>query len=295
MIAFRFALPRVCALVLTLVCAEAVDAKEAASTAPVTLAYFQKGNIHTSGLRGSKTVALTFDDGPNENTRGVLDVLRANGVKATFFVVGRMARQHPDILREIAAEGHLLANHSATHAKLGQRYVRNPRLLLNQIRTTHNYIAPLMQEGETLFFRAPYGYWKKPHAKQLNADPVLRHYTGPIYWDIGGETHVDSEGYVRRSADWDCWHRGWRPATCAKGYLRETRAKQGGVVLMHSIHRKSGGLVDAIVPTLLDEGYRFVRLDEIREYDQYKTPGPPSLRPEIAEGDGKVRVAVARR
>lgn len=260
-------------------------ARDAKASAPQKLAFFQKANIFNSGLRGTKTVALTFDDGPNENTRTVLDVLRRANIKATFFIVGTMARKHPDILREIAAEGHLLANHSATHPKLGRRYVRNPKLLLNQIRTVHNFIAPLMQPTDTLFFRAPYGFWRAAHAARLNDDPVLKAYTGPVYWDIGGDTHVDGEGYVRTSADWDCWHRGWKAATCAKGYLRETRAKKGGVVLMHSINAKSAALVEAVVPQLQDEGYSFVRLDEIREYDQYKTPTTPDLRSVVAMRD----------
>src|SRR5512146_2998098 len=71
------------------------------------IAYFQTKNIFHSGLRGTHTIALTFDDGPNANTRGVLDVLKAQNVKATFFIVGRMARAYPDVLKRIAAEGHL--------------------------------------------------------------------------------------------------------------------------------------------------------------------------------------------
>ena len=61
------------------------------------------------------------------DTRAVLAALRKANIKATFFIVGRMAKAHPDILREIAAEGHLLANHSATHPLLGSSYDRASR------------------------------------------------------------------------------------------------------------------------------------------------------------------------
>ena len=105
----------------------------------------------------------------------------------------------------------------------------------------------------------------------LNADPVLKFYVGPIFWDEGGDTRVDSEGYVRASADWDCWHRHWTAETCAKGYLREIAGHDGGVVLMHCIHSRSGALVEAVVPTLQEHGYTFVRLDQLPEYDRYKT------------------------
>ena len=143
------------------------------------IAYFQTKNIFHSGLRGTHTIALTFDDGPNANTSAVLDVLKAQNVKATFFIVGKMARAYPDVLRRIAAEGHLLANHSATHALLGKKYVRNPEMLIEQIREVDNYIRPLMPANAKFYFRAPYGSWRPQHADVLNAYPVLKQYVGP--------------------------------------------------------------------------------------------------------------------
>src|ERR1700761_7864461 len=94
------------------------------------IALFQPKNIFHSGLRDAHVVALTFDDGPNANTPAVLDALKALNVKATFFIVGDMARRYPAILARIAAEGHLLANHSATHPLLGRRYDAEPERLL---------------------------------------------------------------------------------------------------------------------------------------------------------------------
>ena len=86
-------------------------------------------------MRGTHTVALTFDDGPNANTRAVLAALRSYNIKATFFIVGNMARSHPEILRQIAAEGHLLANHSATHPRLGvELHSITPGRLIAQLR-----------------------------------------------------------------------------------------------------------------------------------------------------------------
>src|ERR1700742_388624 len=98
------------------------------------VAYFQQKNIFHSGLRDTHTIALTFDDGPNANTPAVLDALKAANVKATFFIVGKMARAYPEVLARIAAEGHLLANHSGTHPLLGNKYVRDPAALIDQIR-----------------------------------------------------------------------------------------------------------------------------------------------------------------
>jgi peptidoglycan-N-acetylglucosamine deacetylase len=62
-----------------------------------------------------RTVALTFDDGPGPSTPAVLDVLRAHGVHATFFVVGKQVAAEPDMLRRIVAEGHAVGDHTWSH------------------------------------------------------------------------------------------------------------------------------------------------------------------------------------
>lgn len=248
----------------------------AAGPAATKIALFQSRSIFHSGLRDDHVVALTFDDGPNANTDAVLDALKAYNVKATFFIVGRMARNHPSQLRRIAAEGHLLANHSASHPMLNGRFDEHPELLVAQIKDVNDQIAPLMRPGDKLYFRAPYGLWRSAHAGILNADPVLRNYVGPIYWDVGGDISRSADGYIMSSADWDCWRHKWNALACAKGYLREIRRKNGGVVLMHCIHAQSAELVADVVPALVEEGYSFARLDQVPEYRQYDTPPPSS-------------------
>lgn len=258
---------------------------QSAGTSPAQdtqFAYFQTRTLFHSGLRDTHNVALTFDDGPNYRTPAVLDELKALNIKATFFIVGRMARAYPAILARIAAEGHLLANHSATHPLLSGEYDRHPEMLLDQIREVNDEISPLMKPGDQLFFRAPYGSWHSAHAEILNADPVLRNYTGPVYWDIGGDITMH-DGYVMSAADWDCWHLHWTADVCAKGYLREIRRKNGGIVLMHCIHSQSAALVAAVVPALVEEGYNFVRVDQIQEFKQYETP---QTAPAVANATG---------
>jgi peptidoglycan/xylan/chitin deacetylase (PgdA/CDA1 family) len=242
------------------------------------VALFQRGTIFHSGLTHSHTIALTFDDGPNAHTAEVLDALKDLHVKATFFIVGNQAHRHPGILARIAREGHLLANHSATHRYLGASYDADPARLIEEVRDVDAQIVPLMQPHEQRFFRAPYGAWKHAHAAILNDDPQLRDYIGPIYWDVGGDIRMSRDGYVMGAADWECWRLKWSAHTCAKGYTREIRRKDGGVVLMHCIHVNSAVLVREVVPPLIEEGYRFVRLDEIPEYRRYRTPPRPLSR-----------------
>ena len=248
----------------------------AACASDAQQAWFQTSTIFHSGLREAHTIALTFDDGPNAYTTKVADVLKQHNVKATFFIVGKMAKAHPDILARLAADGNLLANHTGSHPQLTGTFDDNPESLIDQIRIVHDEIAPLMKPTDKFYFRAPYGYWRSAHAKILNADLVLRNYVGPVYWDIGGDITM-RDGYVMSAADWDCWRHKWTPQVCAKGYLREIRRDDGGVVLMHCIHRQSAELTDTIVEAMQEEGYRFVRLDEVPEYRQYETPQTPPV------------------
>gem|GEM_PF-691264 len=69
----------------------------------------------SGGDRSMRTVALTFDDGPDKFTSQVLDILRDKQVRATFFVVGQMVTERPDLLREIVNSGHLVGNHTWSH------------------------------------------------------------------------------------------------------------------------------------------------------------------------------------
>src|SRR5947209_4649027 len=72
----------------------------------------------TDGVGPSKRCAITFDDGPTEATARVLDILAAEGVPATFFVLGGNVERHPDLVRRAQAEGHAVGIHGMSHAKL---------------------------------------------------------------------------------------------------------------------------------------------------------------------------------
>ena len=75
------------------------------------------GPFPARGETREQVVALTFDDGPNEpHTSRLLDVLANRGVSATFFQVGQCARRDPEVTQRVVAEGHVLGNHSESHA-----------------------------------------------------------------------------------------------------------------------------------------------------------------------------------
>jgi peptidoglycan/xylan/chitin deacetylase (PgdA/CDA1 family) len=112
------------------------------------------GTFKLSGPVTEKKVALTFDDGPDEIfTRLVLDVLKQNKIKATFFVIGRRAEAHPELIVRMIREGHTVGNHSYNHADLSKLSVLN---FEKQIEHTQSILKPMTGYNPKLF-RPPYG------------------------------------------------------------------------------------------------------------------------------------------
>lgn len=101
----------------------------------------------------SRGIVLTFDDGPDPTwTPALLDVLAAERVPAAFFVVGRLASQHPAIIQRAAREGHLIANHTTTHPHLTSL---SPTDLDTEVLATQRVIANILGREPTLF-RCPF-------------------------------------------------------------------------------------------------------------------------------------------
>jgi len=112
-----------------------------------------------------REIALTFDDGPDpEVTPVVLDRLDGAGVKATFFCIGRRAREHPDLCREIAARGHRVENHGDSHSRAFALF--GPARMRSDISVAQQTLAGITGEAPR-FFRATAGL-RNPFL-----DPVL--------------------------------------------------------------------------------------------------------------------------
>jgi len=116
-----------------------------------------------------REVALTFDDGPDpEATPRVLDLLDEAGTRATFFCIGRLARRHPALVREIVARGHRVENHGDSHAKATALY--GPRRLRADIVAAQETLADITGQRPR-FFRPLGGFrsiWLDPLLQQLD-------------------------------------------------------------------------------------------------------------------------------
>jgi peptidoglycan/xylan/chitin deacetylase (PgdA/CDA1 family) len=118
-------------------------------------------------------VALTFDDGPHpEFTAGVLDVLAREKVRATFFVIGRFAKEYPSLVRRMADEGHAVGNHSYDHEHFGVN--KNRAYWEGQIRETQKVVLGITGEAPVLF-RPPMGFktWNIAGAAKAARLPVI--------------------------------------------------------------------------------------------------------------------------
>ncbi|GAA1816300.1 polysaccharide deacetylase family protein [Planosporangium flavigriseum] len=130
---------------------------------------------------GSDAVALTFDDGPDpKSTNDLLDLLKEQGVKATFCVVGSRVKTHPEVVRRIAAEGHTLCNHSWQH--LQDLSERDNGYLMWDLQSTNDAIRAAVPGARIDYFRAPYGNFT-PRLVEFAARFTMK----PIYWDVDDE------------------------------------------------------------------------------------------------------------
>ena len=121
--------------------------------------FFISLNFHVKAycsnpLEVRKVLSLTFDDGPNENTLAILDILKKNNVQATFFCIGKNIEKHPEILKRIMEEGHTVGNHSYSHSNFFDFYRKNR--LVEEIQKTDALIESISRK-KPQFFRPPYG------------------------------------------------------------------------------------------------------------------------------------------
>ncbi|MDE6742280.1 MAG: polysaccharide deacetylase family protein [Lachnospiraceae bacterium] len=181
----------------------------------------------------SKMVALTFDDGPNVlYTERLLDGLAERDVKVTFFLIGKNAEAHPEIVRRIAEEGHLIGNHTYSHLKLT---AGNEAEFLEEINRTGEIISDIT--GSTpMFCRPPFGVWNTRYEERLGIIPVL--------WDVDPR-------------DWCTFD----TQTVANRILSDCH--DSAIILMHDEYETSVEAALLVVDELKQQGYTFVTVDKL--------------------------------
>lgn len=178
-------------------------------------------------------IALTFDDGPYPKVTGhILDVLEKNGVCATFFVLGSRIEGHEDMLTRMDELGCEIGNHSFSHADLTRLSKADCQRELSdtdaEIRRVTGHEASVV--------RPPYGYYNKTVMSAAGRPLIL--------WTVD-------------TNDW----RGKAPGEIADYVIQQ--AKEGSVILMHDQQTQTADAMEMIIPTLIEEGFRFVTVSEL--------------------------------
>jgi len=189
-----------------------------------------------------KFLALTFDDGPDPvYTPAILEALARHNAKATFFMVGSRAQRHPDIVANVAAEGHEIGNHSWDHESLPLLSTRDVRIQINR---TRNALGPVAGP----LIRPPYGH------------QTLR--TFLISRTLGYQV----VGWTAHGSDWS----GSGAPLIAQMLLQ--KSQPGSIILLHDSlctyaderfrdRRPTIEAVNTLLGTLQD--YRFVTVSEL--------------------------------
>ena len=203
------------------------------------------GQTFAGGMRGSKQIALTYDDGPNDShTLKLLDVLAKNSVRATFFMIGRYVRQRPDIARAVAQAGHVIGNHTFTH----------PLLIFEsaaQTRTEFLGCRSALQDvigKHSNLFRPPFG-GRRPATLRIARELGLQ----PVMWNVTGY-------------DWNA-----PPATVIENKVAR-QMRGGDVILLHDggHHTMGADRAQTVIATenliqrYKDQGYEFVTVEEMQ-------------------------------
>ncbi|MCV9900747.1 LysM peptidoglycan-binding domain-containing protein [Exiguobacterium sp. N5] len=202
----------------------------------------------TSVNTTSKVVALTFDDGADgANTNKILDILAKNNVKATFFLTGSGANNHPQYIKNIAAKGHQLGNHSYTHPDFTKLTATQMKSELDR---TEALIKSLTGKTTKPIFRAPFGAVNSTVLSGVGASG----YGYTIQWNIDT---VD-----------------WKGLTASQINTKvQTNIKPGSIVLMHTGAGAPG--TPLALPTMISQlkakGYKFVTISQLLAYQNTST------------------------
>ncbi len=192
------------------------------------------------GVEAGNLVALTFDDGPGAETWDVLALLKRYKMHATFFVNGQNVANNPDALAAIAADGHVVGNHTWTHASLPSL---NKAGLRREIDDTSTLIVEQTGHVPTIM-RPPFGDFTGKTNQFVRSRGLL-----PIMWTI------DSD-------DWQLSN----PQTIATNVLNSPALKPGAVILLHDGSANRSATVDAllmILDGLTARGLRSVTIPEL--------------------------------
>lgn len=190
-----------------------------------------------------RQVALTFDDGPDPaTTPSILAILKKHCIKATYFLVGIYAEKRPDLVRAIAAQGHIIGTHSYTHPNLRRLSTsRAHREIRKGFEAAQAALASAPPEDRARlapFFRFPGLNDKKSLIRWLGERNVAT-----ISCDFGADDwkHISADQVYQRA-------------------LRNINSRGQGIIILHDTKPHTADMLERLIMRMRQQGYEFVQL-----------------------------------
>ncbi|MDD2998554.1 MAG: tetratricopeptide repeat protein [Erysipelotrichia bacterium] len=181
-------------------------------------------------------LAITFDDGPHHTyTREILDILKSEGAKATFFVVGSRAETYPDLITRMNNEGHDVGNHSWEHRSLAKSTTSDA---LTSLRRTNELISGITAKP-CILVRPPFGHTSARVKNMLHQESWHE-----IMWDS------DSRDWQNKNPD-------------VILYRVMKSVGPGSIVLFHDIHPGAAMMLPTMLRAFKANGYRFITISDL--------------------------------
>ncbi len=193
------------------------------------------------GDTGEKVIYLTFDCGyENGCTEQILDALEKHDAPAAFFIVGHLVESAPDIVRRMAADGHIVGNHTYHHPDMSA--ISDQAAFQEELESLEALYEETTGQPLSRYYRPPQGKYSEENLRQAQA---LGYKT--IFWSLA---YVD-------------WYTDDQP-TAEQAYAKLLpRIHDGAIVLLHSTSTTNAAILDDLLTKWEEMGYRFASLDEL--------------------------------
>jgi peptidoglycan-N-acetylglucosamine deacetylase len=181
-------------------------------------------------------IAITFDDGPDKViTPQILNILEKYNVPSMFFCIGEKAKENKELLLQIHQAGHLVGNHSFSHAKRFDLYTR--KKMIEEFNKTNNNIFRIIGE-KPVYFRPPYGVTNPTMRQALKKFDLIT-----IGWSLRSFDTIKSK------------------EKALKRVLK--KIKSGDIVVFHDNVPITPQVIEAFIPVIINKGFKIVRLDHL--------------------------------
>jgi len=199
---------------------------------------------HCSGDRSRKEVAITFDDGPNRIiTPLVLDVLKEQGIKTGFFVIGSKVMGNPELIRRMDQESHVIGGHSFSHLFFFD--LLSTRKMKQELTQTRDMIRQVTGR-RTKLFRPPYGVTNPALARAVRSLGLLS-----IGWSLKSrDTAIDDLDLLVRRL--------------------KKKVKPGDLILFHDTQEIVPEVLSRFIQYLQEEGFEIIRPDHLLKIEAYE-------------------------